>query len=359
MSQVIHPELREISKPWSYPAGQLVTATTVEREVWLQARKDMICASDVPKLFGASKWGDQYSVWVDKMGLVPSDPTSTPQRRGQIFEDPIIHLWAERFAEFPIATQRLGLVRSRQFPHIGASVDRLSICKMDGIASRCLVEVKSQNDVSEWDDDEVPAEYQFQGLTQLLATGRDHVHYVALGQRFMPIHRVIRSDAPLQQEMARRITDWWATYMTGGVEPKPTHLSAEDMGRRWISDPTKVVTLTDDPEDEIAQAIHERKRAALDEAAAKSRKLAAEALIKQHMGDAEVLQWSSGEPAVTWKAGKTIDGANAEWRKENGQLADEYAIPGPDVLALDKMIADHPELISGKSLRYRRTIAVK
>lgn len=349
--------LNTIDKPWTNPAGRLVISADATREAWLAARRYLIGASDVAKLLGVSKYGSAFTVWADKTGQTPDDPTSAAARRGQLFEDAIVQLWAERYADFPIRTRRQGLVVSKAFPHVGATVDRLSVCLLDGRPSRCVVEVKSNAQLGDWDDNEVPADYQLQGLTQLLVTGRDHVHFVVMGPRFVPMHRVIYRDEPAIQLIGETVERFWADHVDTGVAPTPAGDELAVLGRvLHAAAPDKQHVIDTELAPHVDALVEARRVVADAQRAAND----AEARVKAAMGDAEELVWPDGTVAATWKAGKTIDGANAEWRRANPELVARYGRPAAGVdLDVAALVAAEPQLVESGQLRRRRTFSVK
>jgi predicted phage-related endonuclease len=332
-----------------------VLGTTAGRDQWLEARRAMVCGSDIAALFGESRYGDATTVWADKTARTAPEPATSAQRRGQIFEDAIVKLWAERFADFPIETRRQGLMRSRRWVHAGATVDRLSICAYDGAAHRCLVEVKSQADMREWQGEEVPVPYVLQGLWQLIVTGREHVHYVALGPRFIPEHRIVHRDPGLEAVMLETAQAFWRDHIDADVAPAPTERAADTVKRLTIGNPGQQLTM-DEEFAEVVRRAQERS-AALDKA--KREYDAALAAVQLRMGEATELLWDDGEPAATWNPGKTIDGCNADFRRAYPELVQAYTVPGPDVVDVAKLAENHPELLEQRLLRRRRTFTWK
>lgn len=346
----------DIDSPWSCPDGELVIAADASREAWLAARKTLVGASELAQLVGESNYGDAYDLFAEKTDRLPPSPTTDAQRRGQLFEDALIKLWAERFAGFDIVTRRQGLMRSRQHPHIGASVDRLSVCNMLGRWERCLVEAKTAANMTDWEGDEVPLSHQLQGIQQLIVTGRHHVHYPVLGSRFSIEHRVIHRDGPLEEMIVGAIEDgFWAKYMATDTAPTPTARTKNVARLNYKTDPGDVLVIDDELEPHVRAMLAARAEKVEVE------RVEAEAvnIIKTAMGKRTTLAWEDGEIVATWNAGKTIDGADKDWRKSNAALAEAFMIPGPDVLDVNKMVENHPELLETGQLRKRRTFNVK
>lgn len=343
-----------VRNPWACPDGRTVASHAINRETWLELRKGMICASDIAKLVGVSKWGDQLSVWADKTGRAPDESQTIPQARGLIFEDAIIELWSTQYADYPIMLRRQGLMAHRTNPTAGATVDRLSACPL----GRCIVEVKSQIDTGEWGTEyepEIPVDYQFQDLWQLYVTGRDHVHNVVLGPRFQPFERIMYRDEELIRKLAAEQMEWWQTCIVEGNTPDATHRGL-DIARK-LSLPAPGVKHIIDAD--LAEHVHtaQAARAAITEA--EQIRDAAVANIMVAMGGATDLVWEDGTLAATWAPGKTIDGADGAWRKAHPELTAAFSSPGPDVLDVKKLVENHPELIESGQLRHRRPLTWK
>lgn len=341
-------------RSWSMPDGKLECTVKASRRDWLEARRSMIGASDLALLMNASAFGDQYTLWLDKKGLAPSDDGGTDaMRRGQIFEQPVLDMWAERVAQFPIVMRRQGLVRSKRLPVAGATVDRLSICP----TGRCVVEVKTANDLAEWADDEVPTAFQLQGQWQLFVTGRDHVHFVVMGPRWHVVDRIMQRDETLMATLAAKVSMWWSLYIDGDAEPVPTSRAAGAIRQRYAHSDESTFIIEDVETADMFRSLPILK-AELDAAAEQYDGLLAQVLAR--VGAAErVMYEDSDEIVASYSPGKTVDGANAAWRRAHPELVDEFSTLEP-VLNVAKLVEAHPELISAAGgLRRRRTWSLK
>ena len=348
--------LAGITNPWTCPGGTAVLSSSRPEGEWLAARDGLIGASEVAQLLGLlPQYGDGHSIWLRKTGRMPAEPTTDAQRRGQVFEDAIVALWTERFAAFPVVVRKQGLMRARRWPHMGATVDRLSICAHPATGpSRCIVEVKSAARFEDWLGDEVPTAYQLQGQVQLGATGRDHVHYVVMGPRFQIEHRLVHRDEELIATLGEHVETWWAAHMDTDEAPEPTAASLDAIRRsHYHAEPKKAFVITPELEQharaltEALAEIDEQERVADN----------ARALLMAAMDDATELVWDDGTVLATWRPSRTIDGANAAWRKANADLVQRYSVPVPEHTELDlnKLVENEPQLIERGELRYRRT----
>lgn len=347
-------QLRDVdwfpTHPWACPAGQLVTSSQVDRATWLEQRRQGLGASDVAAIFGVSRWSTAWDVWAEKTGRVQPEPENDAMRRGRILEDGIAELWAAtRPADQPVRLRRAGLMKHRQHPMIMATVDRLSVCQL----GRCLTEIKSSVDLSDWGSDdapETPVEYQLQTQQQLAVTGRDHVHVVVLGPRFQVVERVIDRDDDLIGQMIGQLVNWWANHIEADVEPEATAASVDGLARLYGDpDPGEVVELPSDLWGARAQVRDLNRR--IGELEQQRDDLVAR--VKQHARNASVIK-AAGDVIATWKPTRRIAGATAAWRKANTDLVAAYSQPvTTEQLDLERLTTDHPELIGAGQTLYR------
>lgn len=336
------------SLPWQCPDGRQVLSASAPRIDWLAKRRELIGSSDVAKILGASKYGDGYSVWAEKTGRVPLEDTGSDHtQRGQIFEGPIAQLWATRYYPHPIELRRMGLIRSTIWPRAGASVDFLSVCE----AGKCLTEIKSAVDTSEYDDEEVPLEVQLQTQWQIFNTGRDHVHVVVLGSRFVPTHRVMLRDQQVIDWMVDELTPWWADHVDADVPPEPTSRASKTIQRMFGNPNMGEKYIVDGDEADLVRRL---RMTIADAKALVEQAENDEAALRAKVGNATEIFWPDETPIATWRPIKTIDGANEQWRKAHAELITPYMTVKPQ-LDVKALVADHPELIESGSLRYRRT----
>lgn len=213
---------REDVGVWSCPDSQLILPVTASRQEWLVARRAGIGGSDLGALMGVSPYTNPYQVWRSKRGDVV-DIQTVRMQRGTRFEAVI----AEEAAELlGFTTRRVGLHRSRQYPHLIGSVDRAA---SDGggleikwvqnyhTAKKLLASVKDPEV-----PDLFPPHWLYQQLSYLALTGRTHWWLAALLPGIDDLY-VRRFDAiEYATEIAAigpAIEAWWQIHMDGDVAP--------------------------------------------------------------------------------------------------------------------------------------------
>lgn len=339
------------SGEWAIPAGRLLLRANVARDVWLAARRSMICASDIAPMLGVSQYRnrDAFAVWSEKTGRTGEQEATAAMTRGQLFETPIIDLWQRHHLDYTVKTRRAGLIQARDNAWAGATVDRLSVCPL----GRCVVEVKSTTRMDEWDDDGVPTDFQLQGQWQLRCTGRDHVHFVVLGPRLRLFDRVMDRDEVLIDALDQRVRSWWPAHVEADVPPPPTAKSLDTLRDVFPVDRPGVggqVDVADRTDLADAAAIYAKTVQVI--AGLEAERDAALARLQAGMGEATELV--DGDRVIaTWRGTATVDGATRDWQAKHSGWVEEYG-RRRTVVDTRRLVAEHPEALT-TGLRFRRS----
>lgn len=143
--------------------GRLVTSAD-----WLERRRALITATDIPAILGLSPYRSEGDVARDKLGLAPESPPSVPMRVGSALEPLVAALWSEATGR-PV--ERWGeLVVSEAIPWAGATPDYRS--------GDCIVECKAST-ARRWSDG-LPQDVEAQVRWQLGVTGLAKAEVAAL-----------------------------------------------------------------------------------------------------------------------------------------------------------------------------------
>lgn len=210
------------------PTGHLILNADAERDAWLATRRQGITATDIPAILGLNKYKTAIDVFMDK--LAPTADTFTPAIGnaeaalwGTVLEDTVARTWAEHRN---VKVRRIGVIAHNAFPWARASLDRLVIGCQDG---RCAVEVKTRSHyvADEWDKG-VPADVEAQVQWQLLVSGLDHIHVIALigGQRLVE-HALYRNDVDLD-DLLNKAELVWKAVQAGTPPELPSELWTQD-----------------------------------------------------------------------------------------------------------------------------------
>lgn len=169
------------------PAGVLLLPAGADPSDWHAARRGGITATDLPAILGLSRYKTAIDVWMGKLGHADDQlelglGSNEAALWGIALEDAVARTWAEQTG---VAVRRVGIIANETSDWMRASLDRLVTGCPDG---RCAVEVKTRSGYvgDEWAAG-VPADVEAQVRWQLLVSGLDHIHVIALigGQRLV------------------------------------------------------------------------------------------------------------------------------------------------------------------------------
>lgn len=146
----------------------IMTAADMEadREKWLEIRRGSIGGSDAGAIMGLNPWKSAYTLWLEKTGQLPENDISDREavHFGNVLENVIATEFCKREGK---KVKRCGLYRSRKYPFLTASFDRLLIGEAAGL------EIKTANAFKreEWEAGEIPPAYYLQCQHYLLVSG--------------------------------------------------------------------------------------------------------------------------------------------------------------------------------------------
>ncbi len=217
---------REDAGVWSCPGSQLILPVTASRPEWLLARRGGIGGSDLGGLMGVSPYTNPYKIWLSKRGELTDISPSARMKRGTRFEAEIANEAAELLG---VTTRRIGMHRSRAFPHLFANVDRkcsdgacmeIKWVQSYAIAKKLLAWIKDQDnpDLA----DLFPPHWFYQDLVELAVTGATHLWHVALlpGIDDLFVRRIDALEYADQiAKIGPAVEAWWQIHMLDGVVP--------------------------------------------------------------------------------------------------------------------------------------------
>ena len=145
------------------------------REKWLELRRGSIGGSDAGAIMGLNPWKSAYTLWLEKCGELPEEDKSDNEALhfGNVLEEVVAREFCQREGK---KVKRCGLYRSKEFPFLTASFDRLLIGENAGLEIKTASSFKRQ----EWDAGEIPPPYYLQCLHYLLVSGLDRWYIAAL-----------------------------------------------------------------------------------------------------------------------------------------------------------------------------------
>lgn len=213
--------------------------TTFNREEWLKDRKKGIGGSDAAAIIGLNPYSTAYSVWADKLDLVPPKQDSEAMRQGRDFEDIVAHRFME--ATGKKVRRKNSIIRNPEYPFAHATVDRLVVGENAGLECKTT----SSLNLKKFRDGEYPDTYYCQCVHYMAVTGADrwYLAVLVLGKEFL-WYTIERNQDEIDALMAEE-KYFWGTYVEQKKQPpvdgyKPTTEAINTIYKDAISNETPV-----------------------------------------------------------------------------------------------------------------------
>lgn len=200
----------------------LIKTSTLKmtHEEWLEERRRGVGGSDASAIIGLNAWSSPYSVWAEKLGLLPEKEDNESMRLGRDLEDYV----AKRFTEATGKRVRRenNTIRNPDIPFAHANVDRMVIGEDAGLECKTT---KSLN-IKKFKNGDYPVNYYCQAVHYMMVTGckRWYLAVLVLGEGFY--HYVIERDEAEIEALKKSEEEFW-TYVQSKTPPmvdgtKPT-----------------------------------------------------------------------------------------------------------------------------------------
>lgn len=292
-------------------AVPLVSTADMDRRDWLQVRTRGIGGSDIAAIAGVSPWATPLSVYLDKIGEAPEQEETEAMRWGTILEDVVAREYARRHPEYRVRRVNR-MLQHRDVPYFIANIDR-EIRRAGHPPMVLEIKTTSAWNAGSWRDD-VPDHVMCQVQWYLGILGwQTAVVAVLIGGRDYREIEIARDDEIIGylHEIGHR---FWQEHVVPRVPPAPEALDDDTIGQLHPESNGQEIDLTPLAQDVLRE--YDEARAAED--AARQRRQAAEARLKQLLGDYE----------RAWVGGRQI-----RWPTVTTQRFDVKALK-----------ADHPEI---------------
>lgn len=274
---------------------------SITHEQWLDYRRTGIGGSDAATVVGLNPYSSLYTLYNDKLGLIPAKEDSEAMRQGRDFEDYVARRWME--ATGKKVRRNCYMWRSDEHPFMLADIDREVVGENAGLECKTT----SAYSKSDLEGGEVPLTYYVQCQHYMAVMGFDRMYLAVLVLGIGFYHFIIDRDddeiaALIEQEQA-----FW--HLVETKTPPPVDGSDSTMATLAAIYPTETVAgrvqLTGKAAALLADIeAMKAERDALGESINR-----AKATIMQEIGDAEGGQCDGWR--VSWKAQtrNSIDGA--------------------------------------------------
>lgn len=198
--------------------------TTQTREDWLAERRTGIGGSDVAAILGLNEYESPYSVWADKLGLLPPKDENEAMRQGRDLEGYV----AQRFCE---ATGKRVRRVNRSLVHLEHTFMRANIDR-DVVGENAGLECKTTSlmNLKQYKSGEYPARYYCQCMHYMAVTGKAkwYLAVLVLNQGFY-LFDIPRDDEEIAA-LVEAERDFWKLV----VDKTPPPIDGSDATRRAL-----------------------------------------------------------------------------------------------------------------------------
>lgn len=271
------------------------------RHDWLEWRRGGIGGSDAAAVAGLSPYGNPWTVWADKRGLVPLESEEPRWARAGRLLEPVVIEWFTEDSGIVVVDRQATVVGACDW--LRATLDGRGVgpdgdtMAPDG-SMFADVEVKTSNGLDGQWKDGVPEYIAIQAQHQMAADGAQRAFVAVLlrGDTFLWFE--VQRDEAAISALLEIEEDFWKLNVIGGTPPTVdgSARTAQAIRSAFARPAPESVRELPEPANGL---IRDYLRASMSEAAAKTAKQAAANQLAVLMGDAEV-GTVEGRPVVRW-----------------------------------------------------------
>lgn len=152
----------------------MIPTKGMECSAWLAERRKGIGGSDAAAIVGLSHWATPYSVYIDKLGLLPETEENEAMRQGRDLEEYVAARFTEQTGK---KVQRCNyMIRNPLYPFALADIDRRVVGENAGLECKTT----SALDLKQFRGVEFPERYYAQCVHYLAVTGAERWYLAVL-----------------------------------------------------------------------------------------------------------------------------------------------------------------------------------
>lgn len=188
----------------------------MDRNIWLEWRRDGIGSSDAPVIHGASDWKTPYQLWEEKTSTEPiEDKTNFILEKGNEMEPLMRKLFAAQFSiehgDCEFSPMNLAMA---DLPFMRASLDGFAIHNKTRIGIECKLQGKQPHENVENEKlpirgGRIPDKYWIQMQHQILVGGLDRMYFVSTVDGKSVSTLCILPDVEFQREHIKKCAEFW------------------------------------------------------------------------------------------------------------------------------------------------------
>jgi putative phage-type endonuclease len=277
-------------------ALRLVSTKDMEKDEWLEWRKQGIGGSEVAAICGYSKYSSPLSVYLDKLDEIPPLEDNPKMKAGRMLEDVIAQWFSE---ETGIKVQRQNAIfQHKEHPFMLANIDRWVPGQNAGLEIKNTSEY-CRNDWFEGQEEVIPIAYQLQANHYMAVIGAERWYVAVLIGGWDFQWRVIERDEKLIQSLITIESNFWNENVLAKVPPAVISNDTDLLSQMYPESNGSSFDLSQSYYDLIRELLESKK----DLETAKERHEDAKNKVKSLMGENELALWQ-GEKIFSWKTNK-------------------------------------------------------
>lgn len=187
---------------------------------WLESRKKGIGGSDAAAIVGLTPYKSAYTVYADKLGLLPEQPDNERMRQGRDLEEYVARRFREDMEEkgTPKKTKNCNyILQHPKYPWLLANVDRLIVGENAGLECKTT----SVLNLKRFHGEDFPEEYYVQCMHYMAVTGAERWYLGVLIALNDYRTFVIQRDEQEIESLIRLEERFWNENVLKQKEPAP------------------------------------------------------------------------------------------------------------------------------------------
>ena len=266
-----------------------ISTVNMPHEEWLLRRMGSVGGSDASAIIGLNPYMSAYTLWAMKLGKIPPPEENEAMRLGHDLEEYVAKRFTEKTGKR--VRRRNAIIYNSDYSFAHANIDRQIIGEDAGLECKTT----SALNLKRFKNGDYPATYYVQCQHYMMVTGlkKFYLAVLVLGRDFLVFE--IERDEDEIAALADAEQHFWGHVeqdtppALDGSESTADSLDAMFPGGGDSIDLTPCL-----------DAIYDAELARSDKEQADKRLKAAQAIIKQYMGDAEI--GIAGDHSVSWKS---------------------------------------------------------
>lgn len=268
---------------------EMISTAGMPRQEWLALRRTGIGGSDAAAVVGLSAWATPYTVYMDKLALLPEKEDTESMRQGRDLEEYVARRFQEQTGK---KVRRCNyMIRNPRYPFALADIDFRIVSENAGLECKTTATLN----LKQFHGVEFPEQYYAQCVHYLAVTGAErwYLAVLVLGRGFF-VFTLERDDVEIAALMEAEKRFWQRVQEQDPPGVSGHEADTEAVGTVWADSSEETVDLFD-----MVPLFQELRR--LDEALAITQGLKNKAVneIKARMKTAN--SGSCGAYSCTWK----------------------------------------------------------